>query len=229
MGVRGALAAAIVVAGCGPGGGSAQDDPPVEVGSFSFVEEFSGGLGGWERQRLDRRESSYSVTSEGGDQVLVGTAYNSASAVYRTLRSPAPVRARLSWRWKIAGSLALNDRERTRGGDDYAARVFVTFGDEPFGRRTRALSYVWAGTEPPGSQFRNPFRREVATFVVRSGDGYANRWMTEQRNLVADYEAAFGELPPPISGLAIVVDTDDTSSEAIAWFDDFRIEVEPRR
>lgn len=191
-------------------------------------EDFSAGLDGWSVVGLDRRSTAYAGTVLNGNPVLVGTSHNAAAGFVRAFRTPAPARAILEWRWRIMRSLSDNDRERTRRGDDYVARVFALFGDRPFKRGTRALSYVWAGQEPPGSRYRNPVISDVATFVVRSGDEYAERWMFEQRDLVTDFRTAFGEDPPPLTGIAVVVDTDDTSSEAIAWFDDFRVEVTPR-
>ena len=191
-------------------------------------EDFSSGVDGWSLTRLDRRPTAYATTIMNGNPVLVATSENAAAGYVRAFRTPAPARATLAWRWRVARSLADNGEERSRRGDDYAARVFALFGDRPFKRGTRAVSYVWAGREPPGSRYRNPVVSDVATFVIRSGDAYAERWMYEQRDLVADFRTAFGEDPPPLTGIAIVVDTDDTSSEAIAWFDDFRLEVTPR-
>jgi hypothetical protein len=190
-------------------------------------EEFDAGLDGWEQVRLDRRQTSYTTAAAGGDQVLVATSENSAAAFVRELETPVPARATMRWRWRVTASLTENERERERRGDDYAARVFVTFGGEPFDRSTRALSYVWAGREQIGARYRNPVAKNVATIVLQSGDGAAGRWVREQRDLVRDYREAFGEDPPEITGIAVLVDTDDTSSSAISWFDDFVLEVQP--
>lgn len=207
---------------------SSPSDMPGQTDGVLLEEDFSGGIGEWSVVPLDRRATAYAGTVMQGDPVLVGTSENAAAGLVHEYRTPEPARATLEWRWRIAHSLSDNDRERTRGGDDYAARVFALFGDEPFERGTRAVSYVWAGQEPPGSRYRNPVISDVATFVLRSGDGYAGRWMYEQRDVVTDFRTAFGEDPPPLTGIAVVVDTDDTSSEAVAWFDDFRLEVTPR-
>jgi hypothetical protein len=37
---------------------------------------------------------------------------------------------------------------------------------------------------------------------------------------VADYRAAFGEDPPPINGVAIMTDTDNTGESATAYYGD---------
>lgn len=207
---------------------SSPADMPGQTDGVLLEEDFSAGIGEWSVVRLDRRPTAYAGTVMEGDPALVGTSENAAAGLVRLYRTPQPARATLAWRWRVAHSLSDNDRERTRDGDDYAARVFALFGDEPFERGTRAVSYVWAGQEPPGSQYPNPVVSDVATFVLRSGDGYAERWMYEQRDLVTDFRTAFGEDPPALTGIAVVVDTDDTSSQAIAWFDDFRLEVTPR-
>jgi Protein of unknown function (DUF3047) len=42
----------------------------------------------------------------------------------------------------------------------------------------------------------------------------------EERNVLDDYRRAFGEEPPPIAGVAVMTDTDDTGASATAWFGD---------
>lgn len=202
---------------------------PSLLGQQHFVlrEEFEEGIGHWDRIRLDRRQTDYTTDSTGGDRALLATSENAAAAFVRALEAPAPARATIRWRWRVTSSLSDNARERERRGDDYAARVFVTFGGEPFDRKTRALSYVWAGREPIGARYRNPVVENVATIVLQSGDGAAGRWVREQRDLVRDFREAFGEDPPEITGIAVLVDTDDTDTTAISWFDDFILEVEP--
>lgn len=204
-------------------------NPAAAQGRVVIDETFSNGVDAWERVRLDRRPTAYAVTSLAGEQVLVATSDNAAAAVLRRVETDTPARAVLEWRWRIAESLSDNHDELTRHGDDYAARVFVIFGDEPFKPGTRALCYVWAGQQPIGAHYENPVIEDVATFVVRSGNRRAGRWVREQRDVVTDYQTAFGEPPPPVTGVAIMVDTDDTGSSSIAWFDDLRLEVQPAR
>ena len=84
---------------------------------------------------------------------------------------------------------------------------------------------MWAGQEPLGSVFENPYISDVMTIVLRSGDDEAGAWVQEERDFVADYENAFGEPPPQLTAIAVLVDSDDTGSQAVARFDDFRIQV----
>ncbi len=118
-----------------------------------------------------------------------------------------------------------NTRERERRGDDYAARLFVTFEAEPFSRRSRAICYVWASAEPPGAVYRSPYADNVAMVVVESGTRRVGRWVGEVRDAVADYVHAFGQAPTRITGVAVMVDSDDTHSRAVAWYDDIEIRL----
>ncbi len=130
----------------------------------------------------------------------------------------------LSWRWKVASSLTANRNERSKDGDDYAARVLLTFGSGTFSRSTRGLCYVWAAGEPVGAVFRSPHLDNVATIVLERGNEKSGEWILEQRDVWDDFQMGFGRPPEGSPGaIAVIVDTDDTQSSSIAWFDDVRI------
>ena len=44
--------------------------------------------------------------------------------------------------------------------------------------------------------------------------------MRERRNIRADYRRAFGEVPPPVNGIHIITDTDDTRGSTTAYYGD---------
>ena len=173
----------------------------------------------WRREQLGGAETLYDAVEEDGGRVLRARSDDAATALFRALDRPRRA-AGISWRWKVERSLRGNADERERRGDDYAARLFVIFGATTLGRNTRALCYVWAGELPIGTTFRSPYVSQVQTVVLQSGDGRAGTWVTEQRNLAADYRAAFGEEPPPVGAVALMVDTDDTGARAVAWYDE---------
>ncbi|TQV61529.1 MAG: DUF3047 domain-containing protein, partial [Halothiobacillaceae bacterium] len=83
-----------------------------------------------------------------------------------------------------------------------------------------ALNYIWARAEKPGEIIPNAYTRRAMMIVVRSGQAKAGQWLVETRNVREDYRRAFGEEPPPISGVAIMTDTDDTGGKATAWYGD---------
>jgi hypothetical protein len=155
----------------------------------------------------------------------------------------------LAWRWKIDHVVAGADT-RTRKGDDYAARVYVTFAvpasalsvaeraklkvaaalhgaDMP----TASLCYVWDNRLPVGTLRASPYTDRVRTIVLRSGNGEAGKWVSEVRDLDADFRAAFGaENPgpvPAVTGIAIGNDSDQTGDTVTAWFGDFAWQARP--
>jgi DUF3047 family protein len=63
-------------------------------------------------------------------------------------------------------------------------------------------------------------KTSLATFIiVRSGERERGTWVTQQRDVAADYRAAFGETPDSAPGaVALSIDTNDTRSRAEARF-----------
>ncbi|TPW20473.1 MAG: hypothetical protein FD126_1642, partial [Elusimicrobia bacterium] len=128
---------------------------------------------------------------------------------------------------------------QTRGGDDFAARVYVTFRYDPkradvltrakyaLARRLHGatpphagLAYVWSSSGKVGATWPNPYTDRVRMVAVRTGTAEAGRWVGEERDVLADYRAAFGEEPPELEGVALMTDTDQTGASATAWYSD---------
>jgi len=162
---------------------------------------------------------------------------------YKLGGSPAR-RPLLRWRWKVAAPLAAHP-ERERGGDDFAARVYVTFRYDPTraDALTRAkyalakkihgaypphggLAYVWSSTEAVHATWPNPYTDRVQMVAVRTGAGEVGRWLSEERDVLEDYRAVFGEEPPELEGVALMTDTDQTGAAAKAWYAD--VSLSPR-
>lgn len=211
------------------------------VASFSNMAP-GGTINGWAPMRLgDAPRSDYALVRDGGATVVRARADGSASGLVRRIDLDAERFPVLTWRWKAENVLADGDI-RQRGGDDYPARIYVTFdydpGDLSFVDRltyralralgyddipVRALSYVWANRSGETEIVPNAFTDWVQMVPVRSGASGLGAWHTERRDLVRDYRAAFGEDPPPISGVAIMTDADNTGGAATAYFGDIRM------
>ena len=162
--------------------------------------------------------------------VVMGVSHAANRSMHRELRIEAPTKARLSWRWKVQSSLNGAKSERSKGGDDYAARVFVVFETSWVPTGIRAINYVWSAREPVGATFRSPYSKNVQNIVLRTtGDDWPPPdWQREERDVWADYVAAFGEPPSVLNAVAIMVDTDNTDGSAQAWFADLNLEIKQR-
>jgi hypothetical protein len=219
-------ALAFALALCGGGVGRGASDPGVEI--VALFEDFSPGWRkNWREQNLFAKPTLYEVAVDGERLVLHAISRSANAGLVREVARPSPAEARLRWRWKVRAALPGNTRERQRAGDDYAARVFVVFETSLNPLRTRAINYVWASTEKVGGAFASPYARNVGIVVLRSGNAEAGQWRIEERDVLADYRAHFGEPPSRITAVAVLSDTDNTKSEAEAWFADLVLETRP--
>ena len=183
---------------------------------------------GWSHHWMARKFTSgfthYEVVEEDGNLVLMAHSKRSASGLWHMLDIHPGKVGKISWRWKVAKSLS-NKKEKKKRGDDYAARLFVVFEPHFLNWKTRAICYVWAGHEPVGSVYKNPYSKSVATFVIESGNEQSGQWIFEERDFIEDYRNYFGEAPEMVSAVAVMSDTDNTGEETKAWFDDIVLKL----
>ena len=185
------------------------------VGSFS-----TGDLTGW-TPKIFKGETVYRLVENDGRTVLKAESRGAASGLFKEVRldpRSAPV---LRWSWKIERTLSKGD-ERTKAGDDYAARVYVVFPSVLFWR-TRAVNYIWANRLPAGESLPNAYTSNAVMVAVESGNDKAGTWVREERNIYEDYRALFGKEPPDLGAVAIMTDTDNTGEEATAWYGDITL------
>jgi len=197
---------------------------------IEFSESFEDGWRDrWQERRLAYRATRYGTVREGDDQVLRADSRGAASGLWREAALHAPRSGRVAWRWRVDRGIEARVDEREKSGDDFAARLFVVFGGEFPSRDNRALCYVWAAGEPAGSVYRSPYADQVAMIVVASGGAGTGEWRSVERDFIADYRAVFGEEPLDLSGVALMVDTDNTGSEVRTFFDDVTLEADGTR
>jgi len=185
------------------------------LGNFS-----AGDLTGW-NPKVFKGETSYTLVSDGDRRVLKAHSRATASGLYKEVTLKPRKFPVLRWSWKIGGTIR-NGNERTKEGDDYAARVYLVFPRTLFWR-TKAINYIWANTLPKGESLPNAYTANAMMVAVESGDGKAGTWVTEERNVYEDYRRLFGEEPPEIGAVALMTDTDNTGGEATAYYGDITL------
>jgi hypothetical protein len=194
-----------------------------------FIEEFDGDWSvRWVEERLAASPTSYGVVDDGDESVLRAESQGGAAALVRRVRIPASGRGRIAWRWRLGQSISAARDHEERGGDDYSGRVFVIFDGDFGDSDARALCYVWAEHLPIGSVFPSPYSDRVAMVVVAGSPSRGDEWISVQRDFIADYLAFFGESPGVVTGVAILVDTDNTDSEATMFLDRVELDIRPQ-
>lgn len=181
-----------------------------------LIDDFAGGLSTKWEKKVFHGETAYEPVREEGRPAVKAESRASASAMIHRISLDPKAYPRLSWSWKIARTIGKGD-ERSKAGDDYAARVYVVFPSALFWR-TRAINYIWANRLPRGGFLPNAYTGNAVMVAVESGDGNAGKWIDEERNLLEDYRRAFGEDPSKVGAVAIMTDTDNTGEQAVAWY-----------
>ncbi len=196
----------------------AETAPKVLLGDFAPGWEKD-----WETKLLYKRGNQFHVVTEDSNKALRVDSAQSASGMFREIKQKPVAPGKIAWRWKVKNSLETNTEERTKSGDDFAARVFLLFEPRFFRWRIPTVCYVWAGNEKVGSKFKSPYSNNVCMVVLQSGNQKAGTWIQEERDYIEDYKQCFDRSPKELSAAAIMVDTDDTGAQATAWFDDLML------
>ncbi len=190
----------------------------IRIGSFA-----DSGLAGWSVKSF-KGETEYRIVDDAGSKVLQASSQAAASGLVFKLEYDPQEYPVLSWRWKVGNVIAKGD-SRTKAGDDYAARIYVVF-PHWFFPKTKTLNYIWANRLPREAVQANVFTGNAMMIAVESGGDKVGEWLTERRDILADYRRAFGEDPPKVGAIAIMTDTDNTGETAIAWYGDILVSRE---
>ncbi|MEI7969973.1 MAG: DUF3047 domain-containing protein [Betaproteobacteria bacterium] len=195
---------------------------------------------GWRDAFLSRtaRRTRYRIVDDAGISLLQADSDGTMSGVSHTVRAVPLPGLRLSWRWRISGA-PRGARFGERDRDDFAARVYVLFDYDlsrlPWLERAKvrvarslygeavpaaALCYVWDPDSAREAAAWSPFTDRVRVIVATSGAPTSDGWVAVSRDIVRDYLAAFGEPVPPVTGVVLATDTDNTGSRVTAWYGD---------
>jgi hypothetical protein len=228
LGGIGLLAGALGLAGC--------QLPPAPVPardtstSFQWTDD-------WQPFVLPgKRETAYSARFADGRWVLHAQSERSASMYRRAVRIEPGQLGKVTFSWKV-GSLLADADVRHSETEDAVARVLLAFDGDParLSARTRmmfdlaqtlsgepppfaTLMYVWDNRTDVESLVHNKRSDRIRKIVLESGPAHLGQWRHYERDVRADYRRAFGEDPGPLIGVAVMTDSDNTQSQAEAWY-----------
>lgn len=132
----------------------------------------------------------------------------------------------VSWQWRVE-RLVEGEALQRKGGSDCAARLYVYFDTKGLPWQKRSLDYVWSASLPVGTVLSSAYSPDSKIIVVESGTAYLGQWRSVNRNIERDYTRCFGHNPPKAIAIGIMTDTDNTSSSAVAYFDEITVSREP--
>lgn len=188
--------------------------------------------------------TGFSIVALEGRRALRVAAQASYGNLVHPLRLAAsPVH--LAWDWRVDRSNTAADLRR-RDGDDSALKV-CTLWDMPlrhvpfFERQLLRLArsrtneplpsatvcYVWDSKLPRDTELVSPYTGRLRYLVLRGAGDPLQRWAHERRDIAADFTRLFGaetnELPPLV-GVAVGADADNTRMHSLGHLADLRFE-----
>ena len=175
-----------------------------------------GGTEGWEVEEFEG-ETRYRIVELDGRRVLRADSASSASSLYLEREIDLTATPILEWSWRVEMPLAVAD-ERSKDGDDFAARLYVVAPGEGLFGLPRAINYVWANRAQVGDAWPNPFTSKVMMVAVESGERDAGAWRTHRRNVRADFLRLFEREVDALEGIAVMTDSDNSGQSARAWY-----------
>ena len=203
----------------------------------------SAAMSRWEGMQFPNKEATrYTldqqapIDSQGVRSALRAQA-NASASMLRTDVSIRPEdlgHVHFSW---LVPTLIQEADMATRQGDDSPVRLVLAFeGDRGnFSAKDAALNeltrlmtgkempyatlmYVWCNKRPVGSIIHNARTERIRKVVIESGSMGLRQWRNYERDIRADFEAAFGEAPGKLVGIGIMTDSDNTQSQTHAWY-----------
>ncbi len=173
------------------------------------------------------------------DGTVFINAYRSSGLIHRKLTEAERAKPLLSWQWRVTDPVPSTDLG-IKGEDDRSIALHLWFAEKSSGgffarlKRSlarmagksvpgKAISYTWGGNVPAGTMLPNPFMKgDGVIIVLEPGTAKAGDWVTEQVDIFADFERAFGYRPKPPVGIALSGDSDDTGTISRASIRDIR-------
>jgi hypothetical protein len=209
-----------------------------------FSADPPGGLpGGWEPLIILRTKklTDYRLATDRGRTVLHARAASASSGLMHYVSIDPSERPWLNWQWRVDKLIKTADNTH-RSTEDSPARIVLGFdGDKdslPFADQIMfdtaklltgrdvpyaTLMYIWENKAPVGTVIPNSRTGRIQKVVAASGPEGIGQWREFTRNIVEDYENAFGEKPGRLVGIGVLTDTDNTGETAEAWYGDIRL------
>jgi hypothetical protein len=209
--------AALVVAGSGPSAAQGAGDCVV-IDNFAKakVGEFPTG---WE-VRKDAGKQVYVVREEGDRRFLHAHAKGLGIQAGKPHEWDLKTHPVLAWTWRPQEFPRGADEQR--GKNDSALAVYMLV-DHSRVRGPKAVKYIWSEKVSVGTRL-NSNKGLTQVRVLRSGADKLGQWVEERVDVRDDYLKYFDEkeVPKP-SGIAVLTDSDDTSSSAQGDYANLRV------
>lgn len=188
--------------------------------SLLYIANFSSSdISGW-NEKIFKNKTSYQLIQLENRKVLKADSHNSASGLVKNIHVDLKKHPYLNWSWRIENRLSTGN-EKTKSGDDYAARIYIVIDGGLLFWKTKALSYVWANRAETGETWNNAFAGKNAVMMaLKSRQSKTSTWYFEKRNVYKDLKKLFGTEFQYIDAVALMTDTDNSNGKVRSYYGD---------
>lgn len=187
------------------------DNSVVQISAFSQLSTLH-----WKEHSF-ARNTRYRLRQIGSQWALSAESEAAASVFYRSVEIDLEKTPWLSWRWRVEQALSGLD-ERSKAGDDYAARVYVVHKRGVFDKGV-AINYVWSSDNLRGSAWPNAFAAASSKMLaLRDARTALAQWQSERRNVRKDFQRLFDRDIRTVQVVAVMTDTDNSGKSAHAHY-----------
>lgn len=182
----------------------------------------------WEH-KVFSGETTYSINNHKGKRSLKALSDTQASGLILKKKIDLQATPFLNWSWLAEKNLPQLD-ERSKGGDDFVARVYLVIDGGLLKWRSKSVSYVWSSSQAKGQVWNNAYvGSKLRMFSLRGKEDKLGQWYNEKRNVYQDLIQQFGDQGSASANLeayryidvvALMTDTDNSKSKAESYYGD---------
>lgn len=190
-----------------------------------------------------KKQTQYQLVTEQDNSVVLHAYAPSASSGLMQYVSINPLtKPWLNWRWKV-GTVVQTAAVGQAGTEDSPARIILgfdgdkdslSFSDQILFETARVftgydfpyatLMYIWDSNSPVGTILTSNRSGRIKMMVVANSAAGIGEWQAFTRNIVEDFQLAFGEKPGKLIGVGVLTDTDNMGETVEAWYGDIHLQ-----
>ena len=183
---------------------------------FKFTDEELSNLK-VRKVRGAKNMTEYNILTEDGANILKAEVENGGSGLGKEAPIDLNQTPFLNITWKVEQGLPGID-EKSKKGHDFAARFFVVKKTGMTPLSNKAINYVFSSNSSIGENWPSPYTKSSIDYVLSSIDKNKNEWVTVKTNVKEDYKRFHNLNVDILDGVAIMVDTDQSKSQAISYY-----------
>ena len=167
------------------------------------------------------RDTEYSFSSQGKKLIIYAKGQKSASGLFVPNPEICLQNNQLSWSWRVdqiqpTANIEVEEKE------DFAASVLIIFGKPSLLSKPKGLIYGFTNTDlAPGSVVESPRAPDnFRTIVLANKQSPLKNWLAYKRNIIKDYQLAYGERPDKdLHTIGVFTDNDQTQEPVKAAYE----------